>query len=169
MIEIVRTHLEMPHRDALRPARSPGDGILIERWHPISAHEYRLLYDEVGGPWHWRDRLRWSDEELDAMLSSPEVHVWTLRVGDETAGFFELQRHTADHVEIMYFGLVRRFIGRGLGGWMLTCAVEKAFGLGASRVTLHTCSLDAPQALPNYLARGFSIVREERYDAEVSA
>jgi hypothetical protein len=28
---------------------------------------------------------------------------------------------------------------------------------------LNTCTLDAPQALPNYLARGFTIEREDQY------
>ena len=68
-------------------------------------------------------------------------------------------------MEIVYFGLIGRYFGRGLGGWMLTRAVEEAFALGATRVILNTCTLDAPQALPNYLARGFVIMREERYTA----
>jgi hypothetical protein len=34
-------------------------------------------------------------------------------------------------------------------------------------VILNTCTLDAPQALPNYLARGFAITREERYSVDV--
>jgi len=70
-------------------------------------------------------------------------------------------------VEVMYFGLVPSFIGRGLGGWLLTRAVEEAFALGGKRVILNTCTLDAPQALPNYLSRGFTIVREERYRLEI--
>jgi hypothetical protein len=52
---------------------------------------------------------------------------------------------------------------------MLTRAVEEAFALGTRRVVLNTCTLDAPQALPNYLARGFTIVREERYFLDVPA
>ena len=34
---------------------------------------------------------------------------------------------------------------------------------------LNTCTLDAPQALPNYLARGFTIVREDQYLLDVPA
>jgi hypothetical protein len=60
-------------------------------------------------------------------------------------------------------------MGRGLGGWLLTRAAEESFALGANRVILNTCTLDAPQALPNYLARGFAIVREDRYWLEVPA
>ena len=56
--------------------------------------------------------------------------MWTLTCGGETAGYFELQRHADGTVEVMYFGLVESFIGRGLGGWLLTRAVEEAFALG---------------------------------------
>ena len=115
----------------------------------------------------WRDRLLWTDDELDAYLGSRNVHVWVLMSGSATAGYFELQQHTGAAVEVMYFGLVPAFIGGGLGGWLLTRAAEEAFALGAERVILNTCTLDAPQALPNYLSRGFTIVREERYLLEV--
>jgi GNAT superfamily N-acetyltransferase len=69
----------------------------------------------------------------------------------------------------MYFGLAPPFIGRGMGGWLLTRAVQEAFALDASRILLNTCTLDAPQALPNYLARGFTIVSEEQYLLDVPA
>jgi GNAT superfamily N-acetyltransferase len=64
-------------------------------------------------------------------------------------------------VEIAYFGLLPEYFGRGWDGHLLTRAVETAWGLGASRVWLHTCTLDHPAALPNYLRRGFRRVREE--------
>jgi GNAT superfamily N-acetyltransferase len=121
----------------------------------------------VGGPWYWRDRLVWTDDELDAYLSARNVYVWSLSVAGQTAGYFELQHHANGTVEIMYFGLVSSYMGRGLGGWLLTRASEEAFALGGRRVILNTCTLDAPQALPNYLARGYTIVREEKYLLEL--
>jgi GNAT superfamily N-acetyltransferase len=166
-IEVTRTHLELRGPAALRPARTPTDPVSLRRHQPIGAGEYRALYALVGGPWLWRDRLLWTDDELEAYLASRNVHVWTLRVDGTTAGYFELQKHSDPTVEIMYFGLVQSFIGRGLGGWLLTRAAEESFALGATRVILNTCTLDAPQALPNYLARGFAIVREDRYWLEV--
>lgn len=165
-VEVVRTHLEMREPGQLRPARVPAGASLLRR-KPISAAEYRDLYALVGESWHWRDRLHMPAEQLDAYLRSPDVHVWVLGVGGETAGYFELQRCPDTRVEIMYFGLAGEFMGRGLGGWMLSRAVEEAFALGASHVTLHTCTLDAPAALPNYLARGFVKVRDERYEEDV--
>ena len=36
-------------------------------------------------------------------------------------------------------------------------------GLGPTRVWLHTCTLDDPAALPNYVARGFRPCSTEVY------
>ncbi len=135
----------------------------------LSAQEYRALYAAVGDAFLWRDRFALSDGELDDHFASPNVQLWMLRVAREMAGYFELQRHDDGRVEIVYFGLVARFFGRGLGGWLLTRAVEEAFALGATKLTLHTCTLDSPHALPNYLARGFLITREEEYEIEPGA
>jgi GNAT superfamily N-acetyltransferase len=166
-VEVVRTHLELSGPEALRPARAPEPTARLISRRNLGAAEYRALYSTVGERWRWRDRNAWTDEELRFYLAIPDVHVFTLHVGEETAGFFELQRHHDGRVEVMYFGLAGPFIGHGLGGWMLTRAVEEAFALGAARVVLNTCTLDAPQALPNYLARGFVIVREERYTVDL--
>jgi GNAT superfamily N-acetyltransferase len=162
-VAVTRTHLELRSLAALRPAPLPAAAVALHLHRPIAAAEYRALYTTVGERWLWRDRLVWTAQELDDYLTSPSVYVWTLVVDGRTAGYFELQLHGTGAVEIMYFGLVPSFIGQGLGGWLLTRAVEEAFAIGATRVTLNTCTLDSPQALPNYLARGFTIVREERY------
>ena len=167
MIEVVRTHLELRDLASLRRSRPPSADARLSRQR-LTPAEYREMYTLVGERWHWRDRLLLSDDALDTYLASPDVHVWPMTVNDEPAGYFELQRHADARVEVMYFGLVPAFIGQGLGGWMLTRAVEEAFAIGAERVTLHTCTLDAPTALPNYIARGFVIVREERFVQELA-
>jgi GNAT superfamily N-acetyltransferase len=58
------------------------------------------------------------------------------------------------------------FIGKGLGKWLLTRAVQEAWVLGATRVWLHTCTLDHPSALANYQARGFAPYLTEQYTAD---
>ena len=67
----------------------------------------------------------------------------------------------------MHPPLVTRAMGLGLGAWMLTQAVQVAWTAGANRVWLHTCTLDSPRALPNYLARGFREFKRERYTEEI--
>ena len=56
-----------------------------------------------------------------------------------------------------------------MGKHLLTLAAEIAFTIGAARVWLHTCTLDDPAALPNYLARGFVPVKTEMYETDLGA
>jgi GNAT superfamily N-acetyltransferase len=166
-VSVRRTHLELRKPEELRPGRIPAEPVRLVLRRPISAADYLELYALVGELWLWRDRLVWTEEELERYLASPGVHVWSAHVGSEAAGYFELRQHADRTVEVMYFGLAPAFIGRGMGGWLLTRAAQEAFALGAPRVVLNTCTLDAPQALPNYLARGFTIVSEDQYLLDV--
>ena len=115
---------------------------------------------------YWRDRNAWTDAQLAQHLARREITVWECLVDRESAGYFELDRHDDGSVEIAYFGLRPEFIGRGIGKAMLTRAADEAWALGANRVWLHTCTLDSPNALPNYLSRGFEVEKEEEYDAD---
>ena len=66
-------------------------------------------------------------------------------------------------VEIVYFGLAPAFIGKGFGGYLLSCALKAAWAIpGAKRVWLHTCTLDHPNAIKNYEARGLTMYKRER-------
>ena len=160
-----RTHLALRSLDLLRaPTQAPTlDDVRLERRTAPRLAEYRALYRVVGERWHWRDRLAWSDGRLAAWLARPDVQLHVLTIGDAPGGFFELHRHVAGDVEIIYFGLAEGAMGRGLGGWMLARAVDAAFAMGATWVGLNTCTLDGPAALPNYLARGFRPYRTEEY------
>ena len=166
-VSVRRTHLELRSLEEFRPARPPADPVVLRRRRPISPVEYLELYSLVGELWLWRDRLVWTLDELERYLTSTDVHIWAAYLRGATAGYFELREHADRSVEVMYFGLAPPFMGRGIGGWLLTRAVEEAFALGASRIVLNTCTLDAPHALPNYLARGFTIVSEDQYLLDV--
>ena len=166
-VEVVRTYVELDRREQLRASPFPAGDVRVVRHSPCSLADYRRLYRAVGERWHWRDRLSWSDDELRAHLASPDIAVWELLVGSESAGYFELRGGSGGDVEIAYFGLVPAFIGRKLGGALLSRAVEEAWSLGARRVWLHTCTLDSPNALPNYKARGFREFKTETYVTEL--
>jgi len=163
-VQAVRTYLEMLDPADLNGAPAPGPDAAVERVDDALPTLWRFLYTEVGRQYHWVDRLGWTDDEIAAYLSDPALELWLLRAGGETAGYFELRKHPDGAVEIAYFGLLPAFVGRGLGKFLLTCAVERAWARGAARVWLHTSSLDHSSALPNYLARGFSIWKQETYD-----
>lgn len=161
-IDVVRTYLEMRAPHDLRGARSDDASVAVVRLTDCSVAHYRRLYRDVGERWLWRDRLKWSDAQLGAYLARPDVEVWELRVDGEPAGFFELARERGE-TEIVYFGLIERVHGRGLGKHLLTRAVEEAWRGDTARVWLHTCTLDGPAAMANYEARGFRRVRSETY------
>jgi GNAT superfamily N-acetyltransferase len=80
---------------------------------------------------------------------------------DPTRHMSHVTCHSNDEVEIAYFGLLLKFIGRGLGGALLTSAIENAWAWSPtpSRVWVHTCNRDHPSALANYQARGFKIYK----------
>ena len=164
MARAVRTFLEMTDAGALDGAPAPSEGVVVERIEQADPGLWRFLYTEVGRPYHWVDRLGWTDEDIRSYLADPALELWVLRVNGETAGYFELKQYPDAAVEVAYFGLLPAFVGRGLGKFLLTLAVERAWARGAARVWLHTSSLDHSSALPNYLARGFSIWKQETYD-----
>lgn len=167
-VAVVRTYLEMdsPHRLTGRAPIPPGYVVRQERCDPAL---YRELYDGVGAAYHWRDRRLWTDEQFREHLDRPGIGVWVLRQGAAPLGFFELARHDDGSVEIAYFGLMPAGIGRGLGRALLTAAVDAAWSLTPrpARVWLHTCTLDHPAALANYLARGFQVTRTESYTVDL--
>lgn len=162
----VRTYLQMTDRRALRDAPWPHDDIQVRRLDAPPPSFYRYLYREVGRPWHWIERWDWSDARITDHLQSAGVEVWLLISAGVPAGFFELHR-TARETEIAYFGLLPEMTGQGLGRALLAYATREAWRNDPARVWLHTCSLDHRAALPNYQARGFSVYREEDFDARI--
>lgn len=166
-IAATRTYLALTPDAHRPPARELPPELRLVRQEPGAVARYRELYTLVGSDWHWRDRHAWSDEHLYAHLASPDVTVWELLAPDDAiVGYVELARHDADTTEILYFGLAPGWTGRGIGGAFLSRAIDLAWAAGAKRVTLNTCTLDSPHALPNYLARGFQIERVEEYVVE---
>jgi len=151
-------YLEMASPDKLRPGREPDEPATVARVEHQCPEYSRFFYRSVGGNWYWLDRLNWTYEEWQHWTE--QVETWAAYVGGTPAGYFELQpRAESDSVNLALFGLLPWAIGRGIGGWLLTRAIERAWALGPRSVTVNTCSLDGPHALANYRARGFSIVR----------
>lgn len=163
-VEVVRTYVEMRSAGSYARLPAPPDGVGVRALARDDTAGYRRLYRGVGEDYHWVDRLVWSDEQLRAHLARPDIEVHVLEVSGEEAGWYELAAHPDGSIEIVYFGLLPSFHGRGLGRYMLTEAVARAWAARPQRVWLHTCTLDGPAALPNYIARGFTAYRQERYE-----
>jgi ribosomal protein S18 acetylase RimI-like enzyme len=158
--KVTTYHLELTDPTELRPSRLPEIDLELARVTMCCPELNRFFYTAVGGDWYWIDRLKWTYERWQSYLDRPELETWAAYVAGTPAGYFELEMQAGRSVEIVYFGVMPQFTGRGLGGRLLTLAVERAWGMGAARVWLHTCTLDHPTALANYRARGFRLFKE---------
>lgn len=166
--------LESTAPSDLLPAREPeaGRDVRFTRCGIPSPDLSRFLYERVGADWQWTDRLGWSRERWREWVERPGSETWVLYERGTPADFAELDAQPAGAVEIAYFGLLPGFLGRGLGGHMLTRALRRAWDLAerwpdrepTRRVWVHTCTLDGEHALANYRARGLRVYRETTTD-----
>jgi GNAT superfamily N-acetyltransferase len=164
---VITTYLEMTDPTGLRPPSTPRPEMEVRQARIPCPELNRFLYASVGGNWFWTDRLPWSYQQWLDYLDRAELKTWVAYVEGTPAGYFELEKQPDNSVEIAYFGLLPSFIGKGLGGWLLTHSIERAWEMAAARVWVHTCNLDGPAALSNYQARGLRIYRVETAEAAV--
>lgn len=152
--EVTTWFLEMSDPGQFRPAAVDLPGVSYARAEIASPELNRFLYSAVGPAWYWVDRLPWTRDEWLKYLEN--VETWIAYERGTPAGYLELERRDAGEVEVAMFGLLPEFIGRRIGGALLSVGVSRAWMIdGTTRVTLHTCSLDSEHALANYTARGF--------------
>ncbi len=156
------TYLQMTSRDQFVPSAQQPDGVRVEQMAAPTVEAYRVLYRGVGEQLRWRDRLIMPDSELQAALAHPGTAVYVLYVDDAPAGYVELFRE-GRAAEIAYFGLFPAYQGRGLGRYLLSFGIARAWEGDTERVWVHTCNLDSPHALDNYLKRGFSVYKTHEY------
>lgn len=150
-----------------RQVPAPRDDLLVLHAKSPSVAYYRYLYNAVGQEFYWLSRRKLSDQALAEIIGNPAVELHVLHVAGSPAGFAEIDRRKPDDVELVQFGLMRDFIGQGLGKWFLQWTIDKVWSYGPRRFWLHTCTLDHPTALPNYLKAGFVQFKEEAVRREL--
>lgn len=167
------TYLQQLSPTELQPSsRDLPSNARIELVGQISPEFSRFLYQGVGSELNWADRLSSTKAQWQETLDKPGSETYVLYQSGSPKGYVELVSEVVENqteVEIFYFGLFPEAIGQGLGGILLSEAIKRAWDVDArtpslppvARVWLHTCSLDGPAALPNYLARGFNVYRTE--------
>lgn len=159
--QLITTYLQMTDVSEFQASFVQGTDIEIVKMEMPDLGFYKFLYQSVGEEWAWRDRLVMPNADLRKILSSDKTQVHVLYVSGSPGGYVELFKHEDDSVEIMYFGLRRDYMGRGLGKHLLSYGISKAWEMDANRVWLHTCNLDGPHALTNYQKRGFKVFKVE--------
>lgn len=155
-------HLEMTNREDFRPSPAPV-GFEVQLVDPPNPELNREFYNAVGAPWKWMDRLAWSKEDWKQCVRRDSLKTYVAQLKGEEVGYFELESQDGGDVEIVYFGLLPEYIGKNLGGPLLSVAVEAAWNLvGTRRVWVHTCTHDHQHALANYQKRGFKLFKTEQ-------
>ena len=161
MINVERNFLEI--RDVKNLKINPTKKIkfLVKKINP-DFQLNKFFYKQVGKKHRWLDRLNWSDEKWINYISNKNLDTYIISDSENLVGFFELLNNPhLSETEITYFGLLEEYIGRGIGGYALSVAIRKSFEKDIKRVWLHTCTLDHPNALKNYIARGMTVFKKE--------
>ena len=161
MIPVERNFLELRDVKKLKFNSSKENKFLIKKIKP-DFQLNKFFYKQVGKKHRWIDRLSWSDEKWINYISNKNLETYIICESEELVGFFELLNNPElQETEISYFGLLEEYIGKGIGGYALSVAIRKSFEKNIKRVWLHTCTLDHPNALKNYIARGMTIFKKE--------
>ncbi|MEM7178668.1 MAG: GNAT family N-acetyltransferase [Pseudomonadota bacterium] len=161
-VEVVITYLEMTARPAakLHPPANANIALIRAETPPVSYFLY--LYGTVGAAHDWTDWFAESPAAQTAFVQDPNVTLFTLMVDGWPGGFFMLDTREAGTCDLAYFGLIPQALGRGLGSWLLESAIQTAWDTSdTNRLTVNTCTLDHPRALPLYQRMGFSPIRQQ--------
>jgi len=145
--------------EQLAPAPSPDPALELRQAELPSPELSRAMYAGVGSDWYWTDRIGWTWSRWHEHLARAELETWVGWLSGTPVGYAELELQ-GDAVELVSFGLLPSFIGRGLGPRLLDAVLRRAWALGPQRVWVHTCSLDGPAALRTYQRRGLAVYDE---------
>lgn len=169
-IEYTVTYLEMKERPvAPAPAKPLNMQTALLRADDPPADYFLYLYGAVGADYEWTDWLQKPREDVEAFVSNPAVVLYTLMLEGWPGGFFMLDASDAGTCDLAYFGLVPQAVGRKLGHWFLSTAVESGWAMpGTRRMTVNTNTLDHPRAIGLYQRVGFQPVRRELHRRTVT-
>jgi RimJ/RimL family protein N-acetyltransferase len=155
--------LEMMSREELLPGRAAPEPIELDRVDPGAPQLLRTTYVRVWEPLASGGRGDWTDVDWRRELSRAGVEAWLARLDNEVIGLAELDVESNGDVGIVVFGLVPEFVGKGLGAPFLTLVTRLAWEMPgrapARRIWVQTSSADHPNAISNYIARGFRVSR----------
>ena len=168
IISIKRNFLELKNIDDLIKKDKPEDNYSIEKTKP-DFQLNKFFYKQIGKKYRWTDRLVWTDLQWSNYVSNKNLETYIIKNGNNLAGYFELIFHPEKkETELAYLGLFEDYFGKGFGGYALSIAIIKSFEKKTKRIWVHTCKLDHPNAIKNYLARCMKIFKEESLNIRAS-
>ncbi len=163
-IPMTVTFLEMNARPTLPPPPQPRGKVALLKCEKPPVHFYRYLYDTIGADYFWVDRKKLTTEALADVIGDERNQLFVLYTEGSPAGMAELDFRKSGTCNISYFGLMPEAVGRRLSSFFLHHVVMNAWAASIARLTVNTCTLDHPRALPLYQRLGFGAYsREERF------
>ena len=161
-IKVERNYLDIVSLKELSEIDKPSNNFDVRLVNPPDFQLNKFFYKQIGKKHRWVDRLIWNENQWIRYINNSNVKTYILQDGNNLAGYFEqiFDKKKLEY-EIAYFGILQDYVGKRLGGYLLSQAIKKSFAIGANRVWVHTCSLDHKHALKNYLSRGMKIFKSE--------
>ena len=168
-MKVERYYLEINSLKSLSEVVSTDKNLTIQKVTPPNIELNKFFYKNVGKNCRWIDRLSWDNLKWTSYLENENVQTYVLKVHEDLAGYFEvIEDRSINSSEIAYFGLLDDYIGKKMGGFLLSEAIKICFNLNSKRVWVHTCTLDHKHALKNYLSRGMKIFKEETINLNIN-
>tara|TARA_B100001121_G_scaffold134450_1_gene117705 strand:- start:4461 stop:4961 length:501 start_codon:yes stop_codon:yes gene_type:complete len=161
-LKIERYYLEISSVESLKEVSSPNLNLQLEKIVKPNIEINKFFYKNVGKNHNWVDRLSWDNLKWISYLENNKVNTYVLKLKSDLVGYFEvIQDNSSKTTEIAYFGLLKEYIGKKFGGYLLSEAIKECFDLSSNKVWVHTCTLDHDHALKNYIGRGMKIFKQE--------
>jgi GNAT superfamily N-acetyltransferase len=143
----------------LNPQREPlalPEGYSLQKVDPTNLQAYRETFKAIGQDLMWFSRVIMTDQELQAILSNPEVESYVLYHANRAVGLMELNFRELPNCELAFFGLTSEQIGTGISRVLMSAAITKAWVKPIDRFWVHTCHYDHPNAVRFYKKSGFT-------------
>ena len=160
MEKIDRYYFEITSIKNLKGKNKPSDKIFLELLDNKNFELNKFYYKQIGKKHQWVDRLAWNEKDWIKYTTNENLKTYILKEDEELVGYFELI-FDKNECEIAYFGILKEYIGKSLGGYLLSEAIKIGFEKKMKRIWVHTCSLDHQNAILNYKARGMKIFKTE--------
>jgi GNAT superfamily N-acetyltransferase len=134
----------------------PPAGMALRRLGPEDANVFHALFRDIGRDWLWAGLIDKSEAEIAARLARTDLVSCAALAYGRPVGMLDMEV-SADGMEVVYFGFVPAFVGKGAGAWLMDEAKRLAREAGVRRLWLHTCNFDHPRAVAFYKRQGFRI------------
>ena len=122
---VERSYLEIKSINELLVKNKPFKDLYLEKVNPPDFQLNKFFYKEIGKKHNWMDRLVWDDKKWINYLENSRVNTYVLKYKKDFIVYFEqiFDKEKLD-CEIAYFGILKEYIGKKLGGYLLSEAIN---------------------------------------------